>query len=397
MMVLLLAVCSVGWHHAAAAQTASPPSQVQDDSYRFGIAPAETSEQSWIEVSVEAGSAIDKKAVIVNYGALPVSLRTYVTNSFNPPNGGFAAGTDEEAPVGATLWVDYPPASFDLQPGETLEVSLTVAVPPNTPPGEYVAALVVQTAGPVPIPGTETFQQIIRSTMSVEITVPGQMMTTFELGEPVVMKTGTAWQLDIPVTNTGTARVRPGGQLTVTDANGREVVTSDVEMGSVYGGNTSSVQVFLPSQLPVGTYVLSISLTDQASGVTAAIESVPILLAEPEVLENPTFVVEPVAVEPNADPVQYADVTATITNNGPAIPTANVLLTVERDGVEVETYPLAQNQALAQGSTDFSQRYIPVDGWQKGTYTFRLVIASVNDGTQTVLATIDIPDTIAVP
>lgn len=94
--------------------------------------------------------------------------------------------------------------------------------------------------------------------------------------------------------------------------------------------------------------------------------------------------------------MQYADVAATITNNGQPIPTANVLLNVQRDGEDVESYPLAQNQALPQGSTDFTQRYIPVDGWQPGTYTFQLVIAAVSGETETILATVDVEDEISV-
>jgi hypothetical protein len=90
-------------------------------------------------------------------------------------------------------------------------------------------------------------------------------------------------------------------------------------------------------------------------------------------------------------------VAATITNNGVTIPTANVTLNVQRDGEAVESYPLAQNQALLNGTTEFSQRYIPVNGWQPGTWTFELIISAVNGGTETVLASVEITDQITVP
>jgi hypothetical protein len=170
-------------------------------------------------------------------------------------------------------------------------------------------------------------------------------------------------------------------------------------MGWVYGGNTTSIRIGLPEQVPTGDYFVSLDLTDEGTGASDSIENAPITLTEPEVVveEEPPFVIEAASVTPNGDPVQYADVVATITNNGPAIPTANVTLNVMRDGEDVESYPLAENQALPQGTTDFSQRYIPVDGWKKGTYTFELVISAVSGDTETVLATVEIPDQITVP
>jgi hypothetical protein len=225
------------------------------------------------------------------------------------------------------------------------------------------------------------------------------MTSGFELGPPEFSAVGTQRVLDIPITNTGTARVRPRGAIVVTTPEGDEVATSPVEMGSVYGGNTTSIRIILPEQLPLGEYLVSVTLRDEATGATAAIDEAPITLAEAEAAEAPTFVVDPVSITANADPVQFANVSATITNNGQTIPTASVTLNVQRNGEDVESYPLAQNQALPQGSTDFTQRYIPIDGWQQGTYTFQLVVASVNtgDGTETILATIDVPDEIVVP
>ena len=44
------------------------------------------------------------------------------------------------------------------------------------------------------------------------------------------------------------------------------VPTTDVAMGSVYGGNTTSVRVALPGQLPLGDYLVTLNLTDEATG-----------------------------------------------------------------------------------------------------------------------------------
>jgi hypothetical protein len=197
--------------------------------------------------------------------------------------------------------------------------------------------------------------------------------------------------------NTGNILVKPTGELVVTTPAGKATLTSAVAMGSVYGGLSTTIQISLPEQFPAGDYLISAILTDPDTKASAIIDKVPVALTPLGIATAPTFVVDLVSIAANADPVQFANVSATITNNGPAIPTATVMLTVQRNGEQVESYPLAQNQALPQGSTEFTQRYVPIDGWQEGTYTFQLVIVAVSDGTETVLSTIDVAGEIVVP
>jgi hypothetical protein len=364
---------------------------------RFGIFPIGDYENGWFEVTLEPGSSVPLTLGIGNSGEVPTSLLTYVANATNGPNGGFEAGAAEEELVGPALWIDFESEALTLEPEEVVQRDFVLSIPADVQPGEYVIALVAQTAESVEIPGNDVLRQFIRSAVSVEITVPGEMRTGFELGQPVISSTGSEWILDVPITNTGTARVRPAGELVVTTPSDEVVSSTVVEMGSVYGGNTTSVRVSLPAQLPLGEYLVSLDLTDEATGASASVSEVPVTLAESEAEAPETFVVDVVSVTPNADPIQYADVAATITNNGPAIPTANVTLVAYRDGETVESYPLAANQALAQGTTEFTQRYIPIEGWQPGTWTFELVVSAVSGGTETVLATVEVADEITVP
>lgn len=397
--IIVVIFVSAGWStiapFASAQETpATPDAFVAPE---FTIFPIGDYENRWFDVTLEPGTTQTLTAGIRNSGKIPVTLRTYATNAFNPPNGGFAAGTEDEEPTAATLWIDYPAETLDLGPDEGKEIDFTVSVPEGTTPGLYVVALNVQTTESLIIPGSDTLRQIIRNSVSVEITVPGEATASFELGSPSFAPESGTWALQIPFRNTGTTRLRPLGELTVSSSDGQTVATTPIEMGSVYSGNKSSVHIRLPAQLPLGNYFVSVSLTDEATGATASMTDEPVTLVEPQEEEAIPFTVDEVPVAPDDDPVRYADVAAVITNNGPDIPTANVSLTVMRDSEEVESYPLAQNQALPQGATDFSQRYIPVDGWQPGTYTFELVISAVSGDTETVLATVEIPDEIVVP
>lgn len=156
---------------------------------------------------------------------------------------------------------------------------------------------------------------------------------------------GAGWVLDIPITNTGPACVRPQGDIVITNANGDAVVTAPVEMGSVYEGNTTSIRVSLPQQLPLADYLVSVNLVAEATGATASIDQVLAIIVEPEEAGAARiFVVDSVAITPNAELVQYAEVSATIVNRGQTIPTPTVTLSVQRDGEAVESYPLSQSR-----------------------------------------------------
>ncbi len=77
---------------------ASPPSA---ELPRFTISAQGDHEHQWFEVTIEAGETTNLTAGIRNVGDVEATLRTFAANAVNPPNGGFAAATEVEAPAGA--------------------------------------------------------------------------------------------------------------------------------------------------------------------------------------------------------------------------------------------------------------------------------------------------------
>jgi hypothetical protein len=226
----------------------------------------------------------------------------------------------------------------------------------------------------------------------VGILVPGEISHSFALGEPQSERPF----LRIPITNTGNYLVRPSGELTLKDMSGTSVLTSTVQMGSVYAGLSTTIEIGLPDQARPGEYLLSVALTDEVSGATAAMADVPVTVSEPV---DPSGVSATVSVEPNSDPIAFANASVTILNGGAEVPAANVVLTVLRDGAKLEDFPLASNVRLSTGETIVTGRYIPADAWVTGTYTFQVTVSSVNqrDGSETVLLTIDVTGSIVAP
>ena len=343
------------------------------------------------DVEVAPGSSIELTVAIMNQGEVAVSLHTYKMNALSGANGGFLSGNEADPAEGATAWIDYPSFDLDVAPGEQQTVTFTVTVPSDAAPGQYVSGLAVTMRDAEAISGS-VFSQVRSYAISVGILVPGEITHSFALGEPQSERPF----LRIPITNTGNYLVRPSGDLSLTDMSGNPVHTSTLEMGSIYAGLSTIIEVALPDQTPPGEYVLNVALTDEASGATAEIADVPVTVSEPV---DPAGVSATVSIEPNADPIAFANASVTILNGGAEIPAANVSLTVLRDGEKVEDYPLANNVILPTGETVVTGRYIPADAWTPGTYTFQVTVSSVNqrDGSDTVLLTIAAADSIVVP
>lgn len=364
---------------------------------QFNIYPVGKYPSGYFEITLKPGESADHSVGVVNSGKLSAALRLFAANATNPPNGGFAAGDEGDTPIAPTNWLALPGTSFDLPAGAKREFPFKISVPKDAAAGQYVAALVATTSESVEVPGTTMLRQFIRSAISVVITVPGRSNPSFEFSNVVINGEHSIQMLDISIENKGNLLVKPAGTIIVATPEGKPVVNAPIQMGSVYAGRKTIIQLPLPEQMKPGDYVVSGTLTDKATGAAAEIPKTTITLKDRN-QKPPAFSVDPLSVKANGSPIQYADVSATVNNAGQPIPTAKVTLKVARDGKPVEDYVLVNGQALATGKTTITQRYIPAGGWQKGTWSFQLVIAAVDQqGTETVIATVDVPDKIVVP
>jgi hypothetical protein len=397
--LLIAMLCMLALPLSASARQATPEGGASRQGLIFSVVPDEEWPNGYVELELKPAESSSFSARINTEGDEHASLVAFVGNAVNPVNGGFGVADLDAERTGAATWFTIDRESFELDPGSDDTINVSVTVPEGTAPGQYIVGLVVQTARPL---GSDQPQEgfgllpIIRSAMAIQITVPGDVTPGFEIGAPTMTTENGVPVVSAPVTNTGNVLVKPAGALTIAGPDGTVLVTSPVEMGSVYMGNSTAVQVSLPNQFVPGDYVVSIELADAATGASAAQDEVPVTMAEAEA--PPVTFGFGVSVKPDGDPVRYADVTVSISNGGAVIPTATVRLHVMHDGEEVEVYPLSTNQAIPAGDSTISQRYIPAGDWQTGAYTFAVEIVAVDSatGTETAIGTVPSNDTITV-
>ena len=99
--------------------------------------------RSYFDLTMRPGETRDLEVRIGNDGADAVAARTYAADVYTIINGGFGARLRDEPATGATQWLDYTTRVIDLPAGQNVQRSLTIAVPSNVGPGEYISSIVL--------------------------------------------------------------------------------------------------------------------------------------------------------------------------------------------------------------------------------------------------------------
>ncbi len=333
----------------------------------------------------------------------PVEVVTYVADAISPPNGGLGLGPADEGRLEHTSWIDFDAETLTLNPGNPVESELSVEIPDNAAPGQYVAALAVQTTEPILIPGSEGAGQIVRAVAAIAIIVPGDLEPEFELGEPALVQQLLGASIQVPIANTGNIPVYPQGTLTLESMTGDRAASIPIAMGAVFAGGDTYLDIMLTEPPSPGQYTLVLSLTDPDSGATAQIAGAPLIvpeLATSPVEDEPTTLITfaEVTVEPEEDPLASVLVGVKVANVGQPVSGATLTLEVSQDGQIVERVPIAEGVTLVDGVTSFSTSYTPINGFSPGQWTFRVQLESIDtDGVVTLIAQSDIVGDLDVP
>lgn len=366
---------------------ATPP---QEFGPSFVIHPVDGMDGDFFTVEAEAGTTVDLTVVLGNADDEPLELRTYANDVIPVPNGGFAVATHEQIPTGTATWLDYAPEVMSFEPGKGIERTFQLSIPADTTPGQHIAGLVLETAEPLDIEGTTLFNQIVRKAIAVFIIVPGPEQPAFSIDAPEIMQSRQGSSINANVVNSGNVLVKPAGTLELVDSTGEVAYSSPVSMGSVYAGTTAPLSLRLGPDVPAGTYTVRIHLTDDATGTTASLDGDAVDLMPADAPSVALSLDATVAMSPDVSNPVFAQIDTSITNDGPAIPDAQILVDVARNGEIVETFVLDPGLTLQPGVTTVSQRYVAPTGWTAGTWSFevRLVLIDPVSGATTSVATV---------
>jgi hypothetical protein len=250
---------------ASALLATAAPVAALDEAPKLGLTPI-GHDGAFFELTLAPGETTTLSVEVANFGAEQVDARTYAADVYSIINGGFGADLHGEPSSGTTLWLSYPEQVVTLTAQDAIVVDFTVTVPAATPPGEYVASLVVENVEPFRGSGSVAIDQVNRSAIAVAIDVPGPRAPALEIGEAGHHVAGTQSVITFVVDNPGNVHLRPAGDFAVFDASGQEVGAGPAVMDSVYAGTGTLFEAPLPTLLPEGDYCAVLRLADEATG-----------------------------------------------------------------------------------------------------------------------------------
>lgn len=342
---LMLAVGIVGMvvGRVAAQDAPGTPVAAAVDVPKLGIRPV-GSRRAFFAATVKPGQRTSMTVELGNFGTAKTRAKTYAADVFTLINGGLGVQLDGAATSGATTWLDYKTDILELETGETVQRTFTVTVPHDAKPAEYATSLVIQTADPVKVAGSATVNQVLRQAIAVAITVPGPARPRLDIQKASYELTSTSANLFIAIKNSGNVRLKPQGEVVLTDEKTKLSVEKDA--------------------LPLVVASANFAGTPTAS-TRISIQSVKLNELR----------------DPSSDKLQAVEFAVTIDN--PSLPVANAGLTlhVVRDGQTVEDLALASSLSFAAGSAEVRQRYVPLGGWTPGTYAFSVTLEVTDPAT----------------
>jgi len=224
----------------------------------------------YFDLAMRPGDSARFEVDLANDGDASVAARTYATDVFTITNGGYGGRLRDAAQTGATAWLTYPTTVLDLASGEHARRSLTVSVPLDAGPGEYISSLVLENDAPVRNSGGIAFDQFVRQAIAVVITVPGAREPELRLGEAHHEIVAGRSVVSIAIENSGNVRLKPTVAFVLRDATQAEVSRKTFQMDTFYARTDTRVAVPLPGCLSGGSYTVELTLADASENVEAA-------------------------------------------------------------------------------------------------------------------------------
>ena len=226
-----------------------------------------------------------------------------------------------------------------------------------------------------------------------------------EVGPASVVTTARGTHVVVDLANVGNARLRPVTTIRVLDEAGVAVIDQQFALGSILAFSETVLTTTFTANSALCNYRVELSLEQSEKGYTSGRLTFDIVVDEAALtfrdatLSRPTIgslTVEPVVANGR---VAYADVVVAVDNPGQDIREATVVLSIFCNGVKVEDYPITVGAPLLAGPSTVAARYIPPTGWQPGTYTFSITLASIDpvSGRLVELAVLESPDTVVIP
>jgi len=233
------------------------------DEPQFGIRPAnpsaDTATSGYFTLKAEAGATLNDAVVVANPGTVPIKVALYPVDATSGQGGGavYMGNTDPRKGVGA--WITLEKAVVEVAPQKQETIPFTITIPKETRASQYLGGIAVQldrgASAATQEPGSFGVTTVTRALTAVLVNV-GEIAATPSLritGAQVTDVDGLP-TLTLAVQNDGTTLVKSHGDVTMTDAAGKTVLSSQLTLDTLVPQTTIDYPIQEEPPTALGTY-----------------------------------------------------------------------------------------------------------------------------------------------
>lgn len=256
------------------ADAAAAPSS--DTTVTWSVKPADTAQgrdRPNYAYDLAPGGTVGDALYVANRSPEPLTLAVYAADGFLTEDGALdiLAGGEESTELGS--WVSIETREVTLDPGADAEIPFTIAVPADTPPGDYAAGIVASMLVTADT-GTVTERRL---GSRVHLRVQGDLAPALVVGDVAVDYQGTANPVETgsatvtyTLTNTGNTRLDPDVDVALGGPFGWARVTAADDAPELLPGSSLERTVQVAGVVPLGLLAADVTATSQVVSRTLA-------------------------------------------------------------------------------------------------------------------------------
>ena len=243
----------------------------QNGSASFGMEHVESG-LTHIDITLEPGESEEVTLRHFVRDDAEVDVTVFPSNVYTVRGGGMGVNDIDHARTGATTWLDLRTTDFNLTPDEPIEQSITITVPEDTEPGEYITAIV--SAETDTGAGADRPRQVV----PVYINVPGARAPEMEIESVQHHVAEGQSVVSVTLANTGNVHLRPAGSFAIRSLAGTTLADTAIGLDTVYAGTSTRIEITFTEELPAGEYLIAIDLRDDITGASAGADDLSVIV-----------------------------------------------------------------------------------------------------------------------
>jgi hypothetical protein len=191
-----------------------------------GSDPSQPGARANLTYGLDPGATLEDTVVLWNYSNVQVTFRVYPTDAYNTRTGAFTLLPGADKPKDVGTWVTMPQEFVTVPASTSIELPITITVPPNATPGDHVGAILAASQTPATIDGKEQVLLDRRAGTRIYLRVTGPLNPELVVDEvstsysPSINPLDGELEVTYSIRNTGNVRLGAEQELEVHDLLG---------------------------------------------------------------------------------------------------------------------------------------------------------------------------------